>query len=212
MRILKRRRPAEMKAEAELNGEFDRRTLLRKAASLTAGAAGILALPATIGTAAAQAPPAQSNSAMWVATTQTAPWQTKSAASSGGRGGFGGGGSSRDLDVLLDAPAQAIEGFGGCFNELGWTSLQALSAADRESITRELFAPGVGANLTICRMPVGANDLETLVPFLKNAQGYNPALRLSGSERTVSVTAGTKRSRISMDADSINTLLLSRDA
>jgi hypothetical protein len=57
-----------------------------------------------------------------------------------------------------------------------------------------------------------ANDLETLAPFLKNAQGYNPALRLSGSERTVSVTAGTKRSRISMDADSINTLLLSRDA
>lgn len=34
--------------------------------------------------------------------------------------------------------AQIIEGFGGCFNERGWTSLNALSEPDRESILREL--------------------------------------------------------------------------
>ncbi|WP_297182433.1 hypothetical protein, partial [uncultured Phocaeicola sp.] len=32
-----------------------------------------------------------------------------------------------------------IEGFGACFNELGWTSLSLLSEADRNSIMKELF-------------------------------------------------------------------------
>ena len=71
---------------------------------------------------------------------------------------------------------------------------------------KELFAPGLGANFTICRMPVAANDfsrewysynetegdfdmknfsishdLETLVPFIKNAKKYNPSLMLWAS-------------------------------
>jgi hypothetical protein len=60
---------------------LDRRTLFQKAASLTAGAAAVLALPITR-TAAAQtaqpsapqSPASQRNSAMWVATTRAAPW------------------------------------------------------------------------------------------------------------------------------------------
>ena len=113
----------------------------------------------------------------------------------------GGGDGRRGADVFVqtDAPLQAIEGFGACFNELGWTSLAALSAADRDVVLRELFAPGVGANFTLCRMPVGANDfsrdwysydetagdfalehftiandLETLVPFIKAAHSTSP--------------------------------------
>jgi glucosylceramidase len=197
------------------NNEFDRRTLLRQAGCFAAGVAAILSVPVSVRRAVAQTalqtPPqvqsSQSNPAVWIATTQTAPWQTKSFASSGRRGGMGGfGGNSRDLEVLLDAPCQTIDGFGACFNELGWTSLQTLSAEDRENIMREMFAPGVGGNFTICRMPVGANDfsrdwysydetpedfaldhfsiandLETLVPFIKSAQKHNPALRLWAS-------------------------------
>ena len=93
---------------------------------------------------------------------------------------------------------QKMEGFGGCFNELGWTSLNCLNQNDRESIFRELFAKDYGANFNICRMPVGANDFsrdwysydetdgdfglkhfsiandkQTLIPFIKNAQKYN---------------------------------------
>ena len=108
--------------------------------------------------------------------------------------------------VQTDAPLQAIEGFGACFNELGWTSLSALTAADRDSVLRELFAPGVGASFTLCRMPVGANDfsrdwysydetdgdfalehfsiandLETLVPFIQAALAHQPALKLWAS-------------------------------
>ncbi|WP_165024889.1 glycoside hydrolase family 30 protein [Dysgonomonas sp. ZJ279] len=111
-----------------------------------------------------------------------------------------------DVEIDLNNPQQTIDGFGTCFNELGWTSLSSLSAEDRESIMKELFEPGVGANFTICRMPIGANDfsrewysynetdgdfdmknftiandMETLVPFIKNAQKYNPALKVWGS-------------------------------
>lgn len=111
-----------------------------------------------------------------------------------------------DIQILIEKTEQTIQGFGTCFNELGWTSLNFLPAKDRESIMRELFAPGVGANFTICRMPVGANDfsrgwysynetdgdfemknfsiandLETLIPFIKNAQKYNPAMKIWAS-------------------------------
>jgi glucosylceramidase len=97
-------------------------------------------------------------------------------------------------------------GFGGCFNELGWTSLMALSEQDRESVMHELFDPAAGARFTYCRMPIGANDYateaysydetdgdfelkhfsiehdrKTLIPFIKAAQRYQPKLRLWAS-------------------------------
>lgn len=102
-----------------------------------------------------------------------------------------------------------IEGFGGCFNELGWTSLSAISEQDRESVLHELFDPTVGARFTYCRMPIGANDFATdaysydetdgdfdlkhfsidhdkgtLIPFIHAAQKYQPSLRLWASPWT----------------------------
>jgi len=104
---------------------------------------------------------------------------------------------------------RSIEGFGGCFNELGWTSLSALSEQDRESVLRELFDPTAGARFTYCRMPIGANDFATeaysydetdgdfdlkhfsidhdkgtLLPFIHAAQKYQPGLRLWASPWT----------------------------
>ncbi len=111
-------------------------------------------------------------------------------------------------DILIDLTKtrQTIDGFGTCFNELGWTSLSLLKPEDREAILKELFAPGVGANFNICRMPVGANDFSlnwysynetegdfemdnfsisndknTLIPFIKNALQYNPELKIWAS-------------------------------
>jgi glucosylceramidase len=106
----------------------------------------------------------------------------------------------------MEETFQTIEGFGACFNELGWTSMGHLSESDRENILKELFEPGVGANFNICRMPVGANDFsrdwysynevdgdfdmvhfsiendkETLIPFILNAKKYNPDLKLWAS-------------------------------
>jgi glucosylceramidase len=84
-------------------------------------------------------------------------------------------------------------------------SLLSLPAATRK-ILKEMFAPGKGANFTICRMPIGANDFsrqwysynetpgdfdmknfsiandqETLIPFIKAAMKYNPSIKLWAS-------------------------------
>ena len=93
----------------------------------------------------------------WVATTQTSQWQKndQSTISPALNGNW-------DVEVHLDKPLQTIDGFGACFNELGWDSLSALNETDREAILEELFAPGVGANFNSCRMPIGANDFSVI--------------------------------------------------
>lgn len=136
----------------------------------------------------------------WVVTTETRQWAEHNAPA------LGDVTAVPDIFLQLDAPQQEIEGFGASFNELGWTSLASLTEAQRDNIMHELFAPGVGANLTLCRMPIGANDfsrdwysydetdgdfalahfsiandLETLVPFIRAAQKHQPELRLWAS-------------------------------
>jgi glucosylceramidase len=184
--------------------QIGRRALLKGAMGLagaTMGPAAWARTQANRAGGARAAAPQPAVAATWVSTTETAPWQVKPLE---GRGGFGW--DTLDLRVRLDAPAQVVDGFGACFNELGWTSLQLLPEAARESVFRELFAPGVGANFTICRMPAGANDfsrdwysydetpddldlkrftiandLETLIPFIRAARKHQPAMRLWAS-------------------------------
>jgi glucosylceramidase len=138
--------------------------------------------------------------AEWVATTEASPWKvqnTKSLSASG---------TATQVEIYTDKPLQSIDGFGSCFNELGWTSLSALNKADRTAIMKELYEPNTGANFTIGRMPIGANDFsrdwysydevegdyqmksfsidndrETLIPFIKSATAYNPDLNLWAS-------------------------------
>ncbi len=138
-----------------------------------------------------------------VVTTEANPWQRGSI--------FKPAFSFNMLNLNID-PAQTIptaapiDGFGACFNELGWTSLQALSEPDRESVLREFFDPSAGARLSYCRMPIGANDFateaysydetdgdfelkhfsidhdrKTLVPFIQAALRHQPKLRLWAS-------------------------------
>ncbi len=138
----------------------------------------------------------------WYTTTRDRQWQERS-------GALAVSASRReraDVQVALEQPLQAIDGFGACFNELGWVALRALRETDRDAILRELFAPGVGAGFNLCRMPVAANDfardwysydetpgdfelrdfsiandLETLVPFIRAARAHQPALKLWAS-------------------------------
>jgi len=138
-----------------------------------------------------------------VATTEADAWQNKTV--------FKPIFSWDTLNLNID-PARAlsgsrpIEGFGACFNELGWTSLQTLSETDRESVLHELFDPAAGARFTYCRAPIGANDFateaysydetdgdfalkdfsiahdeKTLMPFIQAAMRYQPKLRLWAS-------------------------------
>ena len=108
--------------------------------------------------------------------------------------------------LTLDATIsyQAMDGFGGCFNELGWEALTSLPTEKREAALKALFDPG-GANFTLGRVPIGANDFslgwyslnETpgdyamkdfsierdryeLIPFIKAAMKYQPTLAVWG--------------------------------
>jgi glucosylceramidase len=137
----------------------------------------------------------------WISTTQATQWQSKSPLKSQATTK-----AKPNVEILLDKPQQTIEGFGTCFNELGWASLSLLKESDRQRILDELFTPNKGANFTICRMPVGANDFsnewysynetegdfemknfsiasdkKTLIPFIKNALRYNPSIKLGAS-------------------------------
>ena len=138
--------------------------------------------------------------AVMVTTTEQSFWETQPQVEPGA--------ATPSIDVIVDVnkTAQTIEGFGTCFNELGWTSLSILNEQDRESIMREMFSPGVGSNFVLCRMPVAANDFaldwysynetdgdfdmqnfsitndqKTLIPFIKNAQKYNSDIKIWAS-------------------------------
>jgi glucosylceramidase len=101
---------------------------------------------------------------------------------------------------------QTIDGFGGCFNELGWKALNTVSAAQRDSVIRALFDTVTGCRFSICRMPIGASDYALgwyslnenkgdyamnqesvardsafLLHYIKAAMNYRPGLKIWGS-------------------------------
>ncbi len=110
-----------------------------------------------------------------------------------------------DLEIDPATRYQAIQGFGGSFNEKGWTALQLLPDGGKKVMTA-LFDPKGMARFNICRVPVGASDYaesryslaetpddfalkdfsierdrERLIPYIKAAQRLNPALKIWGS-------------------------------
>lgn len=114
---------------------------------------------------------------------------------------------SSDLQ-LTGKTLQAIRGFGGCFNELGYLPLTKLDEEQQQDIYHDLFSPDE-LNFTFNRTPVGANDFaatwysydekdgdynlnefsidhdkQTLIPYIKNAQKYQPNLQLFASPWT----------------------------
>lgn len=114
--------------------------------------------------------------------------------------------SDTDADIIVSgSEEQVIDGFGGCFNELGWDALSVLSEEQRDTILNELFGPD-GVRFTFCRLPVGANDYARdwyslnespgdfemkhfsierdqtgLIPYIKAALAFNPDLKLWAS-------------------------------
>jgi len=140
----------------------------------------------------------------FVTTTESNPWQATPVFNASFNW------TMLNLNIEESVPdARPIQGFGACFNELGWTSLQAMSQADRDAVMRELFDPAVGARFTLCRMPVGANDFaieaysydetdgdfglrhfsidhdrKTLIPFIQAALKHRPNLKLWASPWT----------------------------
>lgn len=140
--------------------------------------------------------------ATWFSSSARAPWQARAvpALAAPAPGMF-----TQDATIALDKPAQTMAGFGGAFSEKGWEALSLLSPAQRHAALSTLFGPD-GCNFSLCRTPLGAddfsrgwysydetpgdfaldhfsvaNDRETLIPFIKAAQGLNPELKLWAS-------------------------------
>lgn len=115
-------------------------------------------------------------------------------------------GSAADLSVDLDTKHQVFDGFGGCFNEMGWDALSVLSPADVTNALTLLFDARDGANFSSGRLPIGASDYamswytlddtandyamadfsidrdrQKLIPFIKAALVIRPDLRLWAS-------------------------------
>jgi glucosylceramidase len=112
--------------------------------------------------------------------------------------------TSTELAIQLDdhTAYQTIDSFGSCFNDLGWDALQALDTPAREQALQSLFAL-TGANFTLGRAPMGANDFalgwysydetpgdyalknfsidhdrQTLLYFIHAAMRYQPELAI----------------------------------
>lgn len=138
----------------------------------------------------------------WVSSTETGLWEKNTGLYVSTENSK----DTADVTIFTDKTLQTIDGFGACFNELGWTSLSLLSETDRNNIMDELFTANKGANFKICRTPIGANDFsrnwysydetdgdfemndfsiandeETLIPFILTAKKYNPDLKVWAS-------------------------------
>ena len=137
----------------------------------------------------------------WVETTNDQQWVAQTAAMV----------SNDKVDaasILIDPDSarQIIDGFGGCFNELGWDALQSLTEENRQVVLKNLFDSVAGCRFNIFRMPIGANDYavdwyshnetaedfemtnfsldrdkQRLIPYIKTAQTFNPDMQVWAS-------------------------------
>jgi glucosylceramidase len=110
-----------------------------------------------------------------------------------------------DVRVAPGKTFQTIDGFGGCFNELGWVALGKAAPADRERVFSALFGRD-GCAFTMGRLPIGASDFaldwyslddtpgdlaltnfsiardkKYLIPYAKAAMAVCPTLKCWGS-------------------------------
>ncbi len=132
-----------------------------------------------------------------VCTTQQAPWQRLGEDAA----------CAEPVNLQLDGTRhQSIEGFGGCFNEMGWEALNRVPAPRRQEILGEIFDPKQGCRFSICRLPIGASDYglqwyshnetpgdlamkqfsiardkDFLLPYIKAAMKIQPQLKLFAS-------------------------------
>ncbi|TKG95770.1 hypothetical protein EYV94_05615 [Puteibacter caeruleilacunae] len=137
----------------------------------------------------------------WISTTNKNPWVQKDIASSSIEGL-----EKIDIKIDINEQQQTIDGFGGCFNELGWEALNMVTPIEKQRILNDLFHPETGCKFNLCRMPIGANDYavdwyshneisgdfamkyfsidrdkKRLIPYIHEAQKINPKIRIWAS-------------------------------
>lgn len=136
----------------------------------------------------------------WVSSTNNDRWQTSNKVK------IEKAASDVQFDIILTGKkAQLIEGFGGCFSELGWDALMEIPEDERNEVIHQLFSPEE-ANFTYNRIPMGASDFglsfysfndvaddfeminfnidrdrHILLRFIKSAQKENPGMKFFAS-------------------------------
>lgn len=142
-----------------------------------------------------------SEKVQWVSTTNNQPWvEVSTSALQTANAG------SATIEIAPDSARQIVDGFGGCFNELGWDALNTLNEENRKQVFKNLFDTISGCRFTIFRMPIGANDyavdwyshneaaddyemknfslerdMKRLIPYIKTAQTYIPTMKVWAS-------------------------------
>ncbi|MFL5304799.1 MAG: glycoside hydrolase family 30 protein [Polyangia bacterium] len=115
-------------------------------------------------------------------------------------------GGTADLTIDQTSKLQRFDGFGGCFNEMGWDALSVLPADQVTNALKLLFDPHEGASFLYGRLPLGASDYsmstytlddtagdyamanfsiardrEKLIPYIKAALQIRPDIHLWAS-------------------------------
>lgn len=139
----------------------------------------------------------------WYSTTEQQPFSERTALTGPTVG------DALVLTIRADRPRQILDGWGGCFNELGWQSLSILDEPQRREVLAALFNPTDGCAFDLCRMPIGASDYALnyyslndtpgdyamahfsierdrlmLIPYIQAARAIRPNLRVWGSPWT----------------------------
>ncbi|HET9316831.1 MAG TPA: glycoside hydrolase family 30 protein [Vicinamibacteria bacterium] len=167
------------------------------------GRSGVAAAAAALPRRAAPSQAGPAPGATWISTSQREPWRSLQGVEIGA---LAPNPFEVHLEVKLDQPKQAIEGFGGAFGEKGWLALERLPARDRGAVLDALFKAGAGTGFTVCRTPIAANDIargwysydeqdgdfalerfsvandrETLIPYIRAALERQPRLEVWAS-------------------------------
>lgn len=138
----------------------------------------------------------------WISSTPSAQWQTNNfTADQKGQQQ-----SESAIHIYPEQTQQQVDGFGGCFNELGWEALKVLPEAEKAQIIQSFFDTIDGCKFNICRMPIGASDFavdwyshnevaddfemkhfsidrdkKRMIPYINFAKKYNPELKIWAS-------------------------------
>ena len=107
-----------------------------------------------------------------------------------------------DVTVNDSSSAQTWEGFGGCFNEMGWNQLST-TALQAQAI--DLLFGSDGAHFVLGRVPIGASDYAMNRYTLDDAAGSpdnDPTPNTDGSNRPAADTA-MANFRISRDTQKL---------
>src|SRR4051812_13622061 len=133
-----------------------------------------------------------------------------------------------DLSVDENTKYQRWDGFGGCFNEMGWDALSVVSS-EIPRVMKLLFDAKDGANFAYGRLPLGASDYsmswytlddtagdytmdkfsierdrQKLIPFIKAALQAKPDLHLWASPWVVPGWMMDGSNNMKSDAQTLN--------